>query len=114
MKEPFLDAMIYYVKHLCLDQGSNRKYVFLLLDSHVSLCNPIALYTLFKNRAISIFFPLHLSIIVQPQDNGVILFLHKCIEEASLLHRLFKSETDVSYVNCILDKAFYLFQDGES
>ena len=112
-KEIFLDAMLHYVKSLGADQGQNGKYVFLLLDSHVSRWNPIALYTLFKNRVVPIFFPSHLSIVVQPQDNGVILFLHRCIEEASMLKRLFADETSVAHVNRILEAAFHLFRNGE-
>jgi hypothetical protein len=112
-KELFLDAMLHYVKSLGSDQGENGKYVFLLLDSHVSRWNPIALWILFRNRVVPIFFPSHLSIVVQPQDNGVILFLHKCIEEASLLQRLFQTETNIAYVNRILEAGFHLFRDGE-
>ena len=112
-KDLFLDAMLHYVKHLAADQGPNGKFVFLLLDSHVSRWNPKALYTLFKNRVIAIYFPSHLSIVVQPQDNGVILYLHKCIERASQLNRLFKSETDIENTNRVLEKAFHLFRDGE-
>ena len=89
----FLDAVLHFIKNIPSDQGADGKYTFLLLDSHVSRWNPKALYHLFKNRIIPIFFPSHLSIVVQPQDNGVILFFHKCLEEASLLERLFRSET---------------------
>ena len=92
-KELFLDAVIHFIKYLPSDQGANGKYIFLLLDSHVSRWNPIAFYLLFKNRIIPVFFPSHLSIVVQPQDNGVILYYHSCLEEASQLARLFKSET---------------------
>eukprot|EP00531_Pseudo-nitzschia_arenysensis_P020314 CAMPEP_0116121844 /NCGR_PEP_ID=MMETSP0329-20121206/3908_1 /TAXON_ID=697910 /ORGANISM="Pseudo-nitzschia arenysensis, Strain B593" /LENGTH=1159 /DNA_ID=CAMNT_0003615673 /DNA_START=16 /DNA_END=3493 /DNA_ORIENTATION=- len=112
-KELFLDAMLHYVKGLSSDQGPSGKYVFLLLDSHVSRWNPVALYTLFKHRVVPVFFPSHLSIVVQPQDNGVILFLHKCIEEASLLERLFQTDTNISYVNRILESGFKLFRDAE-
>ena len=88
----FLDAVLHYIKNLPSDQGADGKYAFLLLDSHVSRWNPQALYILFKHRIIPIFFPSHLSIVVQPQDNGVILFFHKCMEEAAQIPRLFKSE----------------------
>ena len=108
-KELFFDAMLYYVKHLAPDQGPQGKYVFLLLDSHVSRWNPRALYILFKNRVIPIFFPSHLLIVCQPQDNGVIFFLHKCIEEASLLQRLYRSGTSLEYANRILERAFFKF-----
>ena len=112
-KEVFFDAMLYYVKNLAPEQGPQGKYVFLLLDSHVSRWNPKALYTLFKHRVIPIFFPSHLSIVCQPQDNGVIFFLHKCIENASLLERLFTSESGIAHANNILERAFYTFRDEE-
>ena len=112
-KELFLDAVLHYTKHLDPDQGPNGSYVFLLLDSHVSRWNPKAIYTLFKHRVIPVFFPSHLSIVVQPQDNGVILFLHKCIEEASVLRRLYKNETDIEYTNRVLEDAFRSFREGE-
>ena len=105
--------MLYYVKHLAPDQGPQGKYVFLLLDSHVSRWNPRALYILFKNRVIPIFFPSHLSIVCQPQDNGVIFFLHKCIKETSLLQRLYRSRTSLKYANRILERAFFQFWDQE-
>jgi hypothetical protein len=92
-KELFLEAMKHLIEHLSSKQGANGMYTFLLMDSHVSRWNPRALYLLFKNRVIPIFFPSHLSIVVQPQDNGVILFLHKCIEEAAQLERLFQTDT---------------------
>ena len=92
-KELFLEAMKHLIEHLSSKQGANGLYTFLLLDSHVSRWNPQALYLLFKNRVIPIFFPSHLTIVVQPQDNGVILFLHKCIEEAAQLERLFQTDT---------------------
>ena len=92
-KELFLEAMKHLIEHLSSKQGENGIYTFLLMDSHVSRWNPQALYLLFKNRVIPIFFPSHLSIVVQPQDNGVILFLHKCIEEAAQLERLFQTDT---------------------
>ena len=92
-KELFLVAVEHLVENIASDQGANGLYSFLLLDSHVSRWNPRALYLLFKNRIIPVFFPSHLSIVVQPQDNGVILFLHKCLEEASLMDRLFATET---------------------
>ena len=109
----FLDAALHFIKNNPSDQGASGKYSFLLLDSHVSRWNPKALYLLFKNRIIPIFFPSHLSIVVQPQDNGVILFFHKCMEEASLISRLFKTETDISYSNRIMANALYLFREGE-
>jgi hypothetical protein len=89
----FLDGILHFIKNIPSDQGANGKYSFLLLDSHVSRWNPMALYFLFKNRIIPIFFPSHLSIVVQPQDNGVNLFFHKCMEESCQIARLFKSET---------------------
>ena len=89
----FLDGVMHFIKNIPSNQGACGKYSFLLLDSHVSRWNPIALYLLFKNRIIPIFFPSHLSIVVQPQDNGVILYFHKCMEEACQINRLFKSET---------------------
>jgi hypothetical protein len=92
-KELFLDLVLHLIKHLPSNQGADGMYSFLLLDNHVSRWNPKALYILFKNRIIPIFFPSHLSIVIQPQDNGVILFLHKCLEEASLLERLFEKDT---------------------
>ena len=92
-KELFLPAMKHLIENLPSKQGANGFYTFLLMDSHVSRWNPRALYLLFKNRIIPIFFPSHLSIVVQPQDNGVILFLHKCIEEAAQLERLFQTDT---------------------
>ena len=92
-KELFLDAMKHLIEHLSSKQGADGTYTFLLMDSHVSRWNPQALFLLFKNRVVPIFFPSHLSIVVQPQDNGVILFLHKCIEEAAQLERLFQNDT---------------------
>jgi hypothetical protein len=92
-KELFLVAVIHFIENLPPTHGANGRYSFLLLDSHVSRWNPKALYYLFKHRVIPIFFPSHLSIVVQPQDNGVILFLHKCIEEAASIKRLFATET---------------------
>ena len=92
-KELFLDLVLHLIKHLPTNQGADGMYSFLLLDNHVSRWNPKALYLLFKNRIVPIFFPSHLSIVIQPQDNGVILFLHKCLEEASLLERLFEKDT---------------------
>ena len=92
-KELFLLAMKHLIENLPSKQGASGMYTFLLMDSHVSRWNPQALYLLFKNRIIPIFFPSHLSIVVQPQDNGVILFLHKCIEEAAQLERLFQTDT---------------------
>ena len=92
-KELFLDLVLHLIKHLPTNQGADGMYSFLLLDNHVSRWNPKALYLLFKNRIVPIFFPSHLSIVIQPQDNGVILYLHKCLEEASLLERLFEKDT---------------------
>jgi hypothetical protein len=112
-KELFLDLACHFVRHLGPDQGSKGMYTFLLTDSHVSRWHPKALYMLMKNRVIPLFFPSHLSIVVQPQDNGVILFLHKCIEETSSMQRLFRSQTDISYINRTLEKAFILFRDRE-
>ena len=63
-KELFLDAIIHFIKHLPSDQDANGKYIFLLLDSHVSRWNPIAFYLLFKNRIILVSFSSHLFIVV--------------------------------------------------
>jgi hypothetical protein len=112
-KELFLDMACHYVRHLGPDQGSHGMYTFLLTDSHVSRWHPKALYILMKNRIIPLFFPSHLSIVVQPQDNGVILFLHKCIEDTAIMERLFRSSTDVAYINKVLETAFILFRDTE-
>ena len=112
-KELFLDTVLHYVKHFADDQGPTGKYTFLLLDSHVSRWHPKALFKLFECRVIPIYFPSHLSIVCQPQDNGVILFLHACIEEASVLNRLCKSSVGLEYANSVLEQAFYLFREGE-
>ena len=90
-KELMPEVADHIIKHLRPDQGINGKYTFLLMDSHVSRWHPKALYLLFKYRVIPLFFPSHLTIVVQPQDNGVILYLHKCLEDASLIPRLFAS-----------------------
>ena len=112
-KELFLDTVLHYVKHFAEDQGPTGKYTFLLLDSHVSRWHPKALFKLFEYRVVPIFFPSHLSIVCQPQDNGVILFLHKCIEEASALNRLCKASAGIEYANRVLEQAFFLFREGE-
>ena len=113
-KELFLDLACHYTRHLGPDQGPGGMYTFLLTDSHVSRWHPQALYLLMKNRVIPLFFPSHLSIVAQPQDNGVILFLHKCIEDTVTTERLFRSSTDVAYINKVLvELAFILFQDTE-
>ena len=92
-KELFPFVCSHIIEYLAADQGSNGKYTFLLMDSHVSRWHPRALYLLFKHRIIPLFFPSHLTIVAQPQDNGVILYLHKCLEEASLIPRLFATQT---------------------
>ena len=112
-KEIFFDLVCHYVRHLGPNQGPEGKFTFLLTDSHVSRWHPKALYLLLKNRVVPLFFPSHLSIVCQPQDNGVILFLHKCIEETSLAERLFRTDTNVAYINRLLEKAFILFRDRE-
>jgi hypothetical protein len=50
---------------------------------------------------------------VQPQDNGVILFLHNCIEQASTLRRLYKNETDIEYINRVLEDGLCSFRNDE-
>ena len=90
-KELFPVICSHIIEHLRPDQGIGGKYTFILMDSHISRWNPKALYLLFLHRVIPIFFPSHLTIVVQPQDNGVILYLHKCLEDASLIPRLFAS-----------------------
>jgi hypothetical protein len=112
-KELFLDLVLHYVRHLGPEQGPRGKYTFLLTDSHVSRWHPKALFILMKNRVIPLYFPSHLSIVVQPQDNGVILFLHKCIEETVSNERLFRSDTPISYINSSIERAFILFRDTE-
>ena len=112
-KELFLDAVFHYINSLSPAQGSNGVWTFLLLDSHVSRWHPMALYHLFKNRVFPIFFPSHLSIVVQPQDNGVIMFMHHCIEMASQTARLFKADTDIMHANRVIEKGLFLFRDGE-
>ena len=89
----FPEVCKHIIENLSPEQGENGKYTFVLMDCHVSRWNPIGLYLLFKHRVIPIFFPSHLSVVTQPQDNGVILYMHACLEDASLIPRLFASET---------------------
>ena len=90
-KELFIAVAHHIIDNLAADQGIDGKYFFMLLDSHVSRWNPKALYLLMKNRVIPVFFPSHLSIVTQPQDNGVIYYLHSCFEEAAQIARLFET-----------------------
>ena len=91
-KDIFLEVMKYFVDRQPKKFGAKGQYSFLFLDGHVSRWHPKALLLLFQNRIVPLFFPSHLSIVVQPNDNGVIYFLHKCIEDASQLSRMFKND----------------------
>ena len=112
-KDIFVDACIHFVKNLPPDQGKDGAWSFLLLDSHVSRWSPLALNVLFEHKVMPIYFPSHLSIVVQPQDNGVIAFLQQCIANAWDEIRLFKETTDIAFFNQGLERAMTEFREEE-
>jgi len=113
VKENFYDACAHFVKGLPAHQGKEGQWCFLLLDSHVSRWSPNAIDYLFKNCVMPIYFPSHLSIVVQPQDNGVISFFQLCMANACAMDRLFKDEADLAYFNRIIEKALIEFWEKE-
>ena len=68
---------------------------------------------LFEHKVMPIYFPSHLSIVVQPQDNGVIAFLQQCIANAWDEIRLFKETTDIAFFNQGLERAMTEFREEE-
>ena len=113
-KEIFLDSMVHFTKHLAKDQGKNGKFTFLVADSHVSRWNPKALLWLFEHRVIPYFFPSHLSVHVQPQDNNVIYCIHRCINNAEMLPRVVEAYSSIEMLNIMISKALTDFRDSEN
>lgn len=112
-KEIFFDACIHFVRNLPPDHGKNGLWCFLLLDSHVSRWNPCGINYLFEHKVMPIYFPSHLSIVVQPQDNGVISFLQYCVANIWDEIRLFKTGTNIEFFNQGLEKALTEFREEE-
>ena len=113
-KEVFLDSMIHFTKYLPKDQGKDGKFTFLVTDSHVSRWNPKALVWLFENRVIPYYFPSHLSIHVQPQDNGPIYCIHKCISNADMLVRISQDVSSIEMLNQLISTALTEFRETEN
>ena len=113
-KELFLDAVIYFIKNLSEDCRKNGLWRFLLLNGHVSRWNPVAIQLLILHRVYPIYFPSHLSIVLQPQDNGVIAFWKNTFEEVNLFDRIFKHNFGITDINICLEEAIKLFHEREN
>ena len=90
------------------------QFSFLVADAHISRWNPKALVWLFQNRVIPYFFPSHLSIHVQPQDNGVICSLHNAINNAESSTRIIENHSTIALLNSMLELALIDFRNREN
>ena len=80
----------------------------------MSRWNPKAIVWCFENRVIPYYFPSHLTIHIQPQDNGVIAKVHRCINDAEEIPRLSEETSTIALMNATLEVALTDFRDSEN
>eukprot|EP00978_Attheya_sp_CCMP212_P048024 scaffold462470_cov106-Attheya_sp.AAC.1 len=82
-KQPFLDWSHHFVCNLPESQGKGKEPTFLTLDGHVSHSNLAAMQYLKENNVFVFSLPSHTSIWSQPNDCGVNLMFHACVEQVA-------------------------------
>jgi hypothetical protein len=113
-KQHFLDWSHHFVKNLPESQGKGKEAVFLTLDGHVSRSNLAAMRYLKENNVFVFFLPSHTSIWSQPNDCGVNLRFHACVEQVANKMRKGVSDAKVEYHNKIIRAAWELYLKKES
>ena len=101
-KKTFLDWSHHFVVNLPDTQGKGKEPVFLTLDGHVSRSNLTAMRYLRENNVFVFFLPSHTSIWSQPNDCGVNLCFHACVEQVARGMKIGVSDAKVEYHNKII------------
>jgi len=101
------------VSALPSSQGKGGNPVILFLDGHSSRWNVAALRYLMLNNVYPFFLASHTTIWSQPNDNGTIMRLHSCIEDATIKKRRWHKAI-IPYFNDIFVHAWRSFLSKEA